>query len=104
MLLNLDDDRLAGAAIIAPVANYWWHGFPPNVSETAFNLQLPRDQWAVRIAHYAPWLTYWWHTQKWFHGSNVVAQSTDIFSDEDMKLLPKMAGRELYRVLTFFFF
>ncbi|KAE8701065.1 germin-like protein subfamily 3 member 2-like [Hibiscus syriacus] len=48
--------RLAGATLMAPVINYWWPGFPANLSEEAYNLQLPQDQWALRVAHYLPFL------------------------------------------------
>ncbi|XP_039066156.1 uncharacterized protein LOC120211743 [Hibiscus syriacus] len=54
------------AALLAPVINYWWPGFPSNLSTEAYYQQLPNDQWALRVSHYAPWLTYWWNTQKWF--------------------------------------
>nr|CAD1822940.1 unnamed protein product [Ananas comosus var. bracteatus] len=88
--------RLAGAALLAPVANYWWDGFPSNLSKEAYNQQLPQDKWAVGVAHYAPWLTYWWNTRKWFPGSSVIAVRFDIFSDEDKKILPKLAARGPY--------
>lgn len=91
-------DRLAGAAILAPVANYWWHGFPPNVSKEAYNWQLPQDKWAVAVSHYAPWLTYWWNTQKWFPPSSVIAHRIDIFSALDKMLLHKFGSREPYKV------
>lgn len=90
--------RLAGAALLAPVANYWWDGFPSNLSKEAYNQQLPQDKWAVGVAHYAPWLTYWWNTRKWFPGSSVIAVRFDIFSDEDKKILPKLAARGPYMV------
>ncbi|XVF76222.1 hypothetical protein PTKIN_Ptkin13bG0248900 [Pterospermum kingtungense] len=85
--------RLAGATLVAPVVNYWWSGFPANLSEQAYQKQLPQDQWALRLSHYAPWLTYWWNTQKWFPGSSVIAHSGDNFNSEDKKLLPKIASR-----------
>ncbi|KAM3360149.1 putative protein isoform X1 [Capsicum galapagoense] len=66
-------DRLAGAALVAPSINYWWPGFPANLSAEGYNLLFPRDQWALRVAHYAPWLVYWWNTQKWFPYSSVIA-------------------------------
>ncbi|KAM3200900.1 putative protein isoform X1 [Capsicum annuum] len=66
-------DRLAGAALVAPVVNYWWPGFPANLSKEGYNLQLLQDQWALRVAHYAPWLVYWWNTQKWFPYNSVIA-------------------------------
>ncbi|KAK8562163.1 hypothetical protein V6N13_148725 [Hibiscus sabdariffa] len=82
--------RLAGAALLAPVVNYWWPGFPTNLSTEAYYQQLPRDQWALRVSHYAPWLTYWWNTQKWFPSSSAIAHNVDIFSSEDKKLLPQI--------------
>ncbi|CAN1844170.1 hypothetical protein LINPERHAP1_LOCUS37355 [Linum perenne] len=66
--------RLAGAALVAPVINYWWKSFPTNLSTEAYNNQLPQDQWALRIAHHAPWLVYWWNTQKIFPSSAVIAR------------------------------
>ncbi|CAI0549933.1 unnamed protein product [Linum tenue] len=66
--------RLAGAALVAPVINYWWPSFPAKLANEAYKLQLPQDQWALRIAHYAPWLTYWWNTQKLFPSSAVIAR------------------------------
>ena len=83
-------NRLAGATLVAPVVNYWWSGFPANLSKEAYQQQLPQDQWAFRVSHYAPWLTYWWNTQKWFHSSSIIAHSTDILSSEDKKLWPKI--------------
>ncbi|KAJ0976736.1 hypothetical protein J5N97_012210 [Dioscorea zingiberensis] len=85
--------RLSGAALVAPVANYWWPGFPANVSKEAYSQQLMQDRWAVGVAHYTPWLTYWWNTQKWFPSSSVIAGLMDIFSASDKEVLPKLMGR-----------
>ncbi|KZV51603.1 hypothetical protein F511_35106 [Dorcoceras hygrometricum] len=82
--------RLAGAVLLAPVVNYWWPGFPSNISEEAYYQQLPQDQWALRVAHYIPWLTYWWNTQKLFPFSSVIGYSTSVLSDQDMELMPKL--------------
>ncbi|KAH9317156.1 hypothetical protein KI387_018925, partial [Taxus chinensis] len=65
--------RLAGAALLVPVVNYRWPGFPANLSNQAYNQQARQDQWALRIPYYAPWLTYWWMTQKWFPTSSVMS-------------------------------
>ncbi|KAB2607779.1 hypothetical protein D8674_010947 [Pyrus ussuriensis x Pyrus communis] len=65
--------RIAGAALLAPVVNYWWTGIPANLSSQAYSQQLLQDQWAVRVSHYTPWLTYFWNTQKWFPGSSLLA-------------------------------
>lgn len=84
--------RLAGATLVAPVVNPWWSGFPTNLSVQAYQQQLPQDQWALRVSHYAPWLTYWWNTQKWFPSSSVIAHSFDALSSEDKKILQKIAS------------
>uniref|UniRef100_A0A803R0Q7 AB hydrolase-1 domain-containing protein n=2 Tax=Cannabis sativa TaxID=3483 RepID=A0A803R0Q7_CANSA len=81
--------RLAGAALIAPVANYWWTGFPSNISKQAYDLQLLNDQWAVSVAHHAPWLVYWWNSQKWFPSSSAIAHNPAVFSTKDMELVMK---------------
>ncbi|XP_058107165.1 uncharacterized protein LOC131250833 [Magnolia sinica] len=88
--------RLAGATLLTPVVNYWWPGLPANVSRVGYKQQLVQDKWAVGVAHYFPWLTYWWNTQNWFPGSSVIAQSLDIFSPQDRDLLPKFQAREHY--------
>jgi hypothetical protein len=82
--------RLAGATLIAPVVNYWWPGFPANLSTEAYYLQLPQDQWTLRVAHHAPWLTYWWNTQKWFPASAVAARKPEVFSRQDLEVLLSM--------------
>ncbi|KAJ4896868.1 alpha/beta-Hydrolases superfamily protein [Raphanus sativus] len=76
-------DRLAGAALVGPDINYWWRNLPRDITKDAFSLTSPADQWALRIAHHAPWLTYWWNTQKWFPFSNVIAGNPVIFSRQD---------------------
>ncbi|KAE9590832.1 hypothetical protein Lal_00023306 [Lupinus albus] len=88
--------RLAGAVLLAPAVNYWWSGLPSNLSNEAFYQQKIQDQWAYRIAHYTPWLTYWWNTQQWFPSSSVIAQSLEMFSLQDIQLIPKLSDRESY--------
>lgn len=88
--------RLAGAGLLAPVVNYWWTSFPANLSSEAFYEQFPQDQWALRVAHYTPWLTYWWNTQKWFPGSSVIARRSGIFSPQDKEIIAKRADRTSY--------
>lgn len=84
--------------LLTPVINYWWPGFPANLSSEAYNQQFQRDQWAVRVAHYAPWLTYWWQTQKWFPASSIAALSPDILSHQDRELMSKRSDRKNYVV------
>lgn len=85
--------------LIAPVLNYWWAGLPANLTNEVFYQQKLQDQWTVRVAHYIPWLTYWWNTQRWFPGSSVIAHSPHIFSHQDKELLPKLlSDRKSYAV------
>jgi pimeloyl-ACP methyl ester carboxylesterase len=75
------------------VANFWWSGFPANVTLEAWNVQVAQDKWAVGVAHHAPWLTYWWNTQKLFPASSVISFNPAIFSRGDMAVIPKLAHR-----------
>lgn len=97
---SCNNDRLAGAGLVAPVVNYWWPGFPANLSSEAYYQQLRQDQWALRVAHYTPWLTYWWNTQKWFPSSSVAVHSPDVLSRQDKELLSKRPDRTSYVVST----
>ncbi|KAH9614079.1 hypothetical protein KSS87_003166 [Heliosperma pusillum] len=86
--------RLAGATLIAPVINFWWSGFPSNLSSEAFSKQLQRDVWALRVAHYLPWLTYWWNTQKFFPPLSVIAKIPYIMSRHDKEVLAQYGKKE----------
>ncbi|XP_027111329.1 uncharacterized protein [Coffea arabica] len=85
--------RVAGAALVCPVINYWWPGFPSNLSTEAYYQQLPQDQWALRVAHYTPWLTYWWNTQKLFPSSSVISGRPKL-SRRDLEIISKLADRQ----------
>lgn len=89
--------RLAGATLLAPVVNYWWKGFPSNLSTEAYYEQMPQDQWAVRVAHYFPWLINWWNTQKWFPGSSAIAGNIKIFSPQDLQILSRFPRSEAHQ-------
>lgn len=54
--------RLAGAALVVPVINYWWPSFPAEVSRQAFKKLIVTEQRTLRIAHNAPYLLYLWMT------------------------------------------
>ncbi|CAJ1967686.1 unnamed protein product [Sphenostylis stenocarpa] len=82
--------RLAGATLMTPVINYWWHNLPSNMTTKAYYDQPTQDQWALRVAHYFPWLTYWWFTQNWFPSSSVVQRNPAIFSHQDLSILSKL--------------
>ncbi|GLT89977.1 hypothetical protein SLE2022_079320 [Rubroshorea leprosula] len=83
--------RLYGAALLAPTISYFWSGFPANVTKEALHQRLPQDRWAFRVAHYVPWLTYWWNTQKLFPPLSAIAGIPDIFSKQDLELVNKAA-------------
>lgn len=88
--------RLAGAVLVAPAVNYWWAGLPANLTTEAYNQNKLQDQLALRVAHYMPWLTYWWNTQRWFPGSGVIAHSPHILSHQDKELVSKLSHRNSY--------
>ncbi|CAN6703603.1 unnamed protein product [Malus baccata var. baccata] len=80
--------RLVGAALIAPVINYWWPGLPANLSSYVYKKQPPQDQWALRAAHYIPWLTYWWNTQNFFPKHRVLSGKIEnMLSSQDWETI-----------------
>ncbi|CAL9053558.1 unnamed protein product [Musa banksii] len=79
-------DRIAGAAMMAPVINYRWPGFPRHLSEEAYRKQQPGDQWALRVAYYAPWLLHWWMKQSWLPSSTVIKGTTHLPNRLDAQL------------------
>ncbi|KAL2326672.1 hypothetical protein Fmac_025730 [Flemingia macrophylla] len=85
--LNFIPHRLAGATLLAPVVNYWWHNLPSNMSREAYYEQPKQDQWALRVTHYFPRLTYWWLTQKWFPSSSAVELNPAVFSNQDLSII-----------------
>lgn len=99
-ILVMETDRLAGVTLIAPVVNYWWPGFPSDISSKAFYQQFPQDQWSLRVSHHIPWLTYWWNTQKWFPFLTLIAQSPGVLSRQDSELVSvfSTAERKKYEV------
>jgi hypothetical protein len=98
----LDVSRLAGAALLSPVVNYWWQGFPVNLLREAYHKELAQDQWALRVAHYIPWLTYCWNTQKWFPGASAVVGNFNTLSPQDVQLISKIVRTKTSKVLQLF--
>ncbi|CAH8346205.1 unnamed protein product [Eruca vesicaria subsp. sativa] len=82
--------RLAGVTLVAPVINFWWRNLPVNMSKEALSALLPRDRWALRVAHYMPWLTYWWNTQRWFPVFSIISGNREILCPQDMTILSKL--------------
>lgn len=83
--------RLAGATLVVPFVNYWWTKVPENILSKAFKL-LPEDiKWTFRVAHYVPWLLYWWLTQKLFPSSSIISGNSALLSDKDLVIVKKMS-------------
>ncbi|XP_060969104.1 uncharacterized protein LOC115723426 [Cannabis sativa] len=80
-------NRLAGAGLIAPVINYRWPSFPAKLWKECYSRQPKEDQWALRVAYYIPWLTYWWNTQTWFPSSTVISGNPINISAQDHQIL-----------------
>lgn len=83
--------RLAGVAMVAPVVNYWWPSFPGNLSKQVFNEKLLQDQRTFWIAHHAPFLMYWWMTQKWFPTLSALEGHPDALNEQDKEFARKAA-------------
>ncbi|KAL0390644.1 UNVERIFIED_CONTAM: hypothetical protein Scaly_0421500 [Sesamum calycinum] len=81
--------RLLGAALVVPVANYWWRCFPAKLSKIGPSRLLPQNRWAFTVAHYAPWLLHWWLTQKWIPS---LSNSEEAFSPSDVEILRHLDG------------
>ncbi|KAJ8754490.1 hypothetical protein K2173_005651 [Erythroxylum novogranatense] len=92
--------RLKGATLIAPVINYWWPGLPTKLANEAYYRQLLQDQWTLRAAHYAPWLTYWWNTQKLFPALSIINGRKEVISRQDLELLPKVSRGKQKSLVT----
>ncbi|GJN30084.1 hypothetical protein PR202_gb18363 [Eleusine coracana subsp. coracana] len=84
-------ERIAGAAMMAPVVNYWWPGFPADLAAEVYAKQEVGDQWALRVSHHAPGILHWWMEQSWLPTSTVVANTT---------YLPNKRDAEIRRTLT----
>ncbi|CAH2043711.1 unnamed protein product [Thlaspi arvense] len=87
--------RLAGAALVAPAFNYWWRNLPAKMSKEALSLMLPPEQWMFRVAHYAPWLTFFWNTQKWFPIASYITCDPNILSRQDKEIFSKLRSDDL---------
>jgi pimeloyl-ACP methyl ester carboxylesterase len=88
--------RLAGAVLMAPKINYWWPGLPANLAKQGFSLQITQDRWALRVAHYIPWLTPWWNTQRYFPHFGLLWKTLAIFSPQDIQTFPRQSFRKQY--------
>ncbi|KAF3439404.1 hypothetical protein FNV43_RR17682 [Rhamnella rubrinervis] len=83
--------RLSGASLVVPFVNYWWSCFPAPLAREAFGRLPISDQWTFRIAHYTPWLAYWWMTQRWFPSLRDTTASMVIFTDKDKEIWKRLS-------------
>ncbi|KAF5176433.1 Alpha/beta-Hydrolases superfamily protein [Thalictrum thalictroides] len=90
--LNHIPRSIAGMTLVSPVVNCWWPSLPAKLSKMAYKRLLKQDQWAFRVAHYAPQLLYWWLTQKWFPSISALEGHLGILSSQDIETLKKMQG------------
>lgn len=91
LIESLIGRRLDGVTLVVPVINFWWPSFPPKLTNEVFGKQLKRDQWKLRIAHYAPGLLYWWMTQKWFPRDSVMERHPILSNKRDMETIKQMS-------------
>lgn len=84
--------RLAGAAMLAPVVNYWWPGFPSPMSSESYARQARGDQWALRVSHHAPAILHWWMDQRWLPTSTVVDNTTPLPNKRDAEVRRALAA------------
>lgn len=54
---------------------------------------LAPNQWTFRVAHHAPWLLYWWMTQKWFTSLSIMAGDMRIFSPGDLEIIKRCGDK-----------
>lgn len=92
--------RLSGASLVAPLVNFWWSRVPQNLLNAAMK-KLPFGfQMTLGIAHYFPWLLYWWMTQKWFPNSG---NPKDTMTERDVELAEKHTQHPYIKVHMFIY-
>lgn len=74
---------------MVPFVNYWWTKVPQDILSKALGLMPKEDQWTFRVAHYVPWLLYWWLNQKLFPSKSMVSQNIALCSDKDLVIAKK---------------
>ncbi|KAL3700557.1 hypothetical protein R1sor_018579 [Riccia sorocarpa] len=86
-LLKYLPHRLAGLAMFAPVTNFWWPGIPKEDAKKAWGTQAIGDRLALSVAHHAPWLLYWYMTQRVFPTSSTVKMERSRLSEMDQEVI-----------------
>ncbi|KAL2651151.1 hypothetical protein R1flu_019279 [Riccia fluitans] len=88
-LLKYLPHRLAGLAMFAPVTNFWWPGIPKQDARKAWQTQNLGDRLALSVAHHAPWLLYWYMTQKVFPTSSTVKMERSRLAEFDQQIISR---------------
>ncbi|KAL6577455.1 hypothetical protein OROMI_011731 [Orobanche minor] len=83
---------VSGAALVAPISNYWWKCLPSKLSKQALGKHLFQDRLALHVARYTPWLLNWWITQKWFPTISILQGKLDSYSRTDLEILKLSSG------------
>ncbi|XP_072963300.1 uncharacterized protein [Typha angustifolia] len=78
-------ERLAGVALVAPVVNHRWAGFPKDLAKEVYKEQQVGDQWSLRVSYYAPWLLHWWMKQTWLPTSTVIKGTVPLPNELDLQ-------------------
>lgn len=94
--MSLSLYRLSGATLVVPLLNFWWSRLPQNLSSSAFKKLPIQNQWTLRVAHYFPWLLYWWMTQKWF--SPFSQNPRETMTERDIELADKHTKHSYIKV------
>ncbi|KAJ8440524.1 hypothetical protein Cgig2_022965 [Carnegiea gigantea] len=84
--------RLAGAALIVPVVNYWWPSLRSDLCTKVYGGLPLLDQWTLRIVHYAPKLA--WVLQRWFSFPTVdviLKNNPEAFNKSDMVIIKELS-------------
>lgn len=69
--------------MVVPFVNYWWPSIPSTLSIQSF-WKLPLCfKFTFGIAHYTPWLYYWWTKQKWYRSTGIEV----LFTNSDLEIL-----------------
>lgn len=71
---------------MVPTVNYWWPSAPSALSTQSFRKLTKSYQRTYWIAHFTPWLFYWWAKQKWY--PNLVREG--LLTDSDLEILKGM--------------
>ncbi|CAA6668508.1 unnamed protein product [Spirodela intermedia] len=81
--------RVAGAALVAPLVNFWWASLPAEMARAAYEKREASDQRAMWIARYAPWLLHGYMTQNLVTPSAALARHPNVFSPRTCRSSPR---------------